>query len=111
ARDLRQMIHMGPELEWTPPVVSTTAASGEGLEGLWGAIDEHRAHLEAEGGLRPARRARLLREVEGLVAERLRARARDALAGDDALGGDLLERRIDPYRAAAILTQRIAAAP
>ncbi|HZD18207.1 MAG TPA: methylmalonyl Co-A mutase-associated GTPase MeaB [Actinomycetota bacterium] len=108
-RDLTQMLRMGPELAWTPPVVSTAAAQGRGLDELWTAIEEHRGYLEASGELETGRRARLFREVEGLTAERLRARVRERLAAEDAIGLDLLERRVDPYRAAAILTGRLSA--
>ena len=111
ARDLVQMIRMGPELGWTPPVVRTAAAEGEGLQELWGAIGDHHAHLEVSGGLAAGRRARLLREVESLAAEQLRMQLREPLGQDESLADDLVERRIDPYRAAAILTRRIAARP
>jgi LAO/AO transport system kinase len=106
-RDLRQMLHLGAELPWTPPVVKTSATTGEGMNELWDAVDEHRAHVEASGELAAGRRARLLREVETLTAERLRAAVRELLSSDTALADDLAERRLDPYRAAAILADRV----
>ncbi len=111
ARDLHQMIRMGPELAWTPPVVQTAAFTGDGTRELWEAIAAHRAHLEESGALGDARRTRLLREVEGLASERLRGRIRQALADDDALAGELVSRRTDPYAAAAILIERILSSP
>jgi LAO/AO transport system kinase len=111
ARDLRQMIRMGPELEWTPPVVLTTAATGDGLDELWTAIEDHRTFLRAGGRLLELRRERLVHEVESLVAERLRERTRSALDADAALVDDLAERRVDPYATAAILVERIAGEP
>jgi LAO/AO transport system kinase len=110
-RDLRQMIRMGPTAPWTPPVVQTAAATGEGTEGLWDAIEEHRAHLEATGALEAGRRSRLVREVESLTAERLRGEIRRLLADDRELADALAARRVDPYRAAAILMQRAPAGP
>jgi LAO/AO transport system kinase len=110
ARDLRQMIRMGAEASWTPPVVLTTAASGDGLDELWSAIESHRAHLR-EGGLEDRRRERLAREVASLATERLRARVTAELGEDPTLLDDLTARRVDPYRAAAILTARIAGEP
>ncbi|HSJ50191.1 MAG TPA: methylmalonyl Co-A mutase-associated GTPase MeaB [Actinomycetota bacterium] len=110
ARDLRQMIRMGPMAEWSPPVVATAAASGEGIDDLMSAIDEHRAHLEETGRVTERRRLRLVREVESLASEQLRERIREALGRDDELAGDLVERRVDPYRAAAILASRAPAA-
>lgn len=110
-RDLRQMIHMGPPAGWTPPVVRTAAATGQGTEGLWDAIEEHRAHLEETGALEAGRRSRLVREVESLTAERLRGEIRRLLAEDRELADALAARRVDPYRAAAILMQRAPAWP
>ncbi len=107
ARDLEQMLRMGPERGWTPPVVRTVAASGEGVDDLWDSIGAHREHLDASNGLERLRRDRLLREVEGLALEGTRARAHVALSNDPELIEGLLTRRIDPYRAAAILGRRL----
>jgi LAO/AO transport system kinase len=107
-RDLQQMIRMGSEVQWTPPVVSTSASTGGGIDDLWAAIEDHRSHLESTGGLVRHREKRLLDEVEGLATERLRTRIRALLEEDPALTRDLLERRRDPYSAAATLTERAA---
>ncbi len=108
-RDLEQMLRLGPELAWTPPVVRATAAAGEGVDALWGAIEGHRAHLEATGLLARGRRERLLREVESLTVEELRERVRALLDADADLADALLERRTDPYLAASLLMERAAA--
>jgi LAO/AO transport system kinase len=109
-RDLEQMIRMGPERGWTPPVVPTAAATGRGTDELWDAVDAHRHHLEASGGLARNRRERLVREVEAITAERLRVRVARLLGEADRLAEDLLARRTDPYAAAAILAERVASA-
>jgi LAO/AO transport system kinase len=106
-RDLHQMIRMGPELGWVPPVMRTAAATGEGIVELWEVIQDHRAYLERSGALDAVRRTRLVREVESLTAERLRGEVRALLQADLELSGDLVGRRVDPYRAAAILTERV----
>lgn len=105
-RDLHQMIRMGAELAWTPPVVATAAALGEGIGELWEAIEGHRAHLASTGGLEAGRRERLLREVESLAAERARGRIREMLGKDEELARALSAREVDPYRAAASLMAR-----
>ena len=105
-RDLEQMLRLGPELWWTPPVVRVTAASGEGVTDLWASIEDHRSALEGSERVREGRGSRLLREVESLTVEELRGRIRHLLATDHELSGDLLERRTDPYRAAALLMER-----
>ncbi len=111
-RDLNLMIRMGPETDWTPPVVRTSAATGEGVDELWDAIERHRAHQETTGTLARKRHRRVLEEVEGMVAERLRARAAAALDGPEGadLAAGLTARRIDPYAAAAALAERVATA-
>jgi hypothetical protein len=74
-------------------------------------VEAHRAHLESSGELARGRRDRLLREVESLALEGLRGRARELLRQDGSLVDDLVERRTDPYRTAAILEERIARGP
>jgi LAO/AO transport system kinase len=105
-RELRQMLHLGAARDWDPPVLTTSATTGEGIDEVWEAIESHRAHLEASGALGAKRRARLLREVEALAAARFRLGAARALEADAALADDLVERRKDPYGAAAMLVER-----
>ncbi|GIU98693.1 MAG: transporter [Actinomycetota bacterium] len=107
AADLEQMLRLGPPLAWTPPVVKTAAATGEGIEDLWEAIRAHRAHLEATGELERARRRRLVREVESLAVESLRTRVRTLLDVERDLVEDVMARRVDPYRAAARIVERL----
>ncbi len=99
-RDLEQMIRMGPPLDWTPPVVSTSAATGAGVEELWHEIARHREHAEATGRLDERRRERLLREVAALAGERVRGIVRRRLDTDRALVEGLVSRRTDPITAA-----------
>jgi LAO/AO transport system kinase len=109
-KDLRGMLRMGPKLDWVPPIVKTSVVAGDGIDALWDAIDRHRAHQEATGGLASKRRRRILEEVEAMVAFRLRARTADLLGQTEAaLADDLVARRLDPYRAADILLRRVGA--
>ena len=107
-RELTQMLHLGPARDWDPPVLSATATEHEGVEDLWEAIEAHRAHVAARGALGEKRRRRLMQEVEALAAERFRLIATEALEADPALANDLVERRLDPYEAAAMLVRRAA---
>lgn len=109
-REVHQMLHLGAKRDWEPPVITTTATQREGIGEVWSAIEAHRAHVEASGALEAKRRARLVREVESLAAERFRVVASRVLLGDAVLTGDLAERRIDPYRAAAMLVAMAAEA-
>lgn len=109
ARDLRQMLGMGAPRDWSPPVLRTTATSKEGIAELWAAIDSHRAHMVATGGVEARRRARLRGEVESLAAARFRTRVAAAFDAAPTIADDLAARRVDPYRAAAILEATAAA--
>ncbi len=109
-RELRQMLHLGAARPWEPPILQTSALGHEGIEELRSAILDHRTFLSDSGSLKTKRRARLLREVESLAAARFRVKAAIALTADGALADDLVSRRVDPYRAAAILAGETAAA-
>lgn len=65
--------HEHPD-EWTPPVLRTVAAKGEGTGEVVGALDRHFAYLESSGVLAARRRARLRERVVDVVEERVRMR-------------------------------------
>ena len=111
ARDLEAMIRLGGEREWVAPVVATTATDGRGVEDVWDAIVRHRAFLEQDDRLAESRRRQLAVEVAGLATERARGRVAEALDADPALAADVEARRIDPYRAAGVVVERVAGAP
>ncbi|MDQ4005276.1 MAG: methylmalonyl Co-A mutase-associated GTPase MeaB [Actinomycetota bacterium] len=108
-RDLETMLRLGPDLPWTPPVVKTSVQTHDGIDDLWEAVQAHRKHLESTGGLEERRRARLLHEVEAMVAERLRERAASLLEEGalESMADDLVRRRIDPYTAADTLVETL----
>jgi LAO/AO transport system kinase len=108
-RDLEVMLKLGPDLAWTPPVIRTSTQTHEGISDLWEAIERHRKHLESTGELDRRRRRRILREVEDMVSVRIRSRAADLLErGElDQVADDLMARKIDPYRATAMLMEQV----
>ncbi|HXJ66710.1 MAG TPA: methylmalonyl Co-A mutase-associated GTPase MeaB [Actinomycetota bacterium] len=107
ARELELMVKMGAarDVDWTPPVVRTSAATGEGVDDLWSAIEAHARHLEETGALERNRRARLLAEVETLASQRVRERVHAAIEADPDLAERIARREVDPYRAAALLLE------
>ena len=100
-RDLDRMLDLTGASGWRPPIVATTAATGDGVADLWSAIGEHRAHLTASGDLEVRRAARVADELTEIVAALLRERAKRA-AGDhlDRLAAQVAARTIDPWTAA-----------
>jgi LAO/AO transport system kinase len=106
-RDLRQMLELGGDREWDPPVVRAIAMEREGIDALWSAVLGHREFLEATGALAKRRRARLREEVRAIAVARLEAEldARCREPGFDTVMARVESRELDPYRAAAIVME------
>jgi len=104
-RELKQMLHLGAARGWEPPVLRTDSLKEVGIAELWETVEAHHAYLASSGDLETKRRARIMREVESLVAERFRVQVARALEADPGLTEDLAAYRMDPYRAATILAE------
>ena len=105
-RDLESMLDMSMGMgEWRPPVVMTSAATGDGVDGLWSAIGDHRSYLAKSGELERRRSRRLLDELRRVMISSIERDVRSAEAGEtyDRITGALLRRELDPYDAAAEL--------
>lgn len=105
-RDLERMLDMagpsGGSAGWRPPVVMTSATSGEGLGDLWSTITDHRANLSESGELAERRRRRAADEITRMVAARLTEQARSLASGERAsrLAAEVARGRTDPWSAA-----------
>ena len=104
--DLNHMLHDGPEREWTPPVVTTVASDGDGVEELWEAVRSHQQHLAGEPGVAVAHR-QAEREVRVAMVELLAGQARERVDESDieAAVVEVVARRLDPWTAAAVLLE------
>lgn len=103
-RELAQMLDLGADRPWRPPIVQTVAVRDEGIAELWQAVSAHRVHLMESGELEERREGRARHELESAVAMSLRAR----IAGEDGalsneLLADVIARRVDPWHAAEAL--------
>lgn len=110
-RDLDNMLDMNMAMgEWRAPIVLTTASTGEGIDDLWQALDDHHAYLERSGELAARRRRRLLDELAEIVVRRLERNVRSLAGGErwEQVSEDLVERRTDPYSAAERLIEELA---
>ncbi|MBQ0823491.1 methylmalonyl Co-A mutase-associated GTPase MeaB [Microvirga terrae] len=56
---------------WTPPVLTISGLTGQGLDEVWDKVKDHRARLEATGELAAKRRAQDTKWMWALVHERL----------------------------------------
>ncbi|MBI3522541.1 MAG: methylmalonyl Co-A mutase-associated GTPase MeaB [Chloroflexi bacterium] len=101
-RDLATMLSLGKgRLEFTPPIVRTSAQSGEGIAELVAAIAKHR-EWAARSGERERRRLAAARgEIEALLREELVRRLRGRVGADrvDDIVKRVAARSLDPYTA------------
>jgi LAO/AO transport system kinase len=113
-RDLRHMLGLGESRQpgdWRPPVLTTVAARGEGLDDLLAAVDKHRAWLEEGGRLRARRVRRAADEVEAIALTTLRSRIGDLRSGDalERAAAEVVDGHTDPYAAADRLVEAVTA--
>src|SRR5690606_35457875 len=84
ASELRHMISLAPQGDgdaWKPPVILTVASTGQGIDDLVAAIEQHREYLKDRDTLARRRRQLVERHLGELVSERLLAALQRA-AGD-----------------------------
>jgi LAO/AO transport system kinase len=99
-RDLRNMIALArhPMGDWKPPIVSTVAVKGEGIDELVSRLAEHWSWLNSAGELKKRRLARAREELTALAFAELRGRL--AASRLDELAGRVADGTLDPFQAA-----------
>lgn len=103
-RDLRGMIALADRADddWKPPIVTTIAVRGDGIDELTGKLDAHWSWLDKSGERERRRLARAREEIAALALAALRGRMA-RLPGGSALGplaARVADGQIDPYAAA-----------
>jgi len=76
AAEYRAALHIisaGSEL-WTPPVVTFSGLTGDGIAELWKRITEHRERMSAAGALAARRREQQVKWMWAMLEERVTAR-------------------------------------
>jgi LAO/AO transport system kinase len=94
---------------WTPPVATYSALTGEGIADLWASVLDHRARMTESGELAARRRAQQVKWMWAMLEDRMFARLRS----DPALRARLprLEAAVaDGRMSAAVAVDEIAAA-
>ncbi|MDO8878469.1 MAG: methylmalonyl Co-A mutase-associated GTPase MeaB [Pseudolabrys sp.] len=78
AADFRSALHiLAPRtLTWSPPVVTFSALTGAGIDGLWAKVIEHKEKMTASGELATIRRQQQVKWMWTLLEERLSVRLR-----------------------------------
>jgi LAO/AO transport system kinase len=108
-REIRGVLSLAPQRGWRVPIVKTEAHRGDGVEELVERLDEHRAHIEAEGTLSERRKRNLRNEVVAICTARMRRKLEADLHEDEEfqrLLDQVAERRIDPASAATEILAR-----
>ena len=84
-RDLEHMLDLASVSDdgWRPPIVSTVASTGSGIDEVVDAIAAHRAWLAEGGRLDAKRAARLCDELVAILSERVVEQVRGLRAGED----------------------------
>jgi LAO/AO transport system kinase len=84
-----------------PVLVETNAEEGEGINGLWQAIQDHRTRL-GEAGLQKRRRKNLGHEIAAIAASRATLSFEQAMRSKDGrrLLDDVTDRTLDPLQGA-----------
>jgi len=108
--DIEAVLNMNPEEKWRPPVVKTTATTGDGTRELLDKIEQHRSYLKS-GALKTRRR----RMVETELVEAIREKATESIIDRlkqkgrlDEIVDEILARKTDPYSAAdRLLAERL----
>ena len=89
---------------WTPPVILTVAAKGDGVAELMEALDRHHAWLAASGTLDARRRRRLLDRTREVVERATRRWIWDETRADERIAerlDEIVAGRVSPYEVAA----------
>ncbi len=102
ARDLAQMLTLGKgRTPWKPPVLRTSATSGDGIPELIAAIARHRTWSEESGEHARRREGAARAEVESVLREALLRRLAERVGPEkiDLAVARVARREIDPYSA------------
>jgi LAO/AO transport system kinase len=108
--EVRSILALDTDEGWRPPIVLTEAVKGEGIEELWGRIEEHRRYLE-ENDLLAERRARnLAGEVYAVASSRAKGHLEQAVADDPELRrllDEVQRRELDPLTAVREILEKV----
>jgi LAO/AO transport system kinase len=113
-KEIRAMQSLGAPREtpdnWTAPVVRTIGTSGEGVDALFGAIEQRREWLAQNGRLEARRKAYWHRRIEGMMRQALLKEARAHGLTEQQLAAHaerIASGEEDPYRLVPALVSQL----
>ena len=100
ARELSMMLSLGEQKEWMPPIVTTTATTGDGFDVLWDKINEHIEYLGSDL-LNELRLKRINYELENQVSQKLFTKKIMQIGNNKLakMAKKIISREIDPISA------------
>ena len=108
--EVRSILALDKSSEWKPPIVLTTATSGENVAELWEKIEAHRAYLEQSGKLEERRGRNLAGEVFAVASARAKRHLEHAVADDPELRrllDEVQRRELDPLSAVREILEKV----
>ncbi|HIN06990.1 MAG TPA: methylmalonyl Co-A mutase-associated GTPase MeaB [Dehalococcoidia bacterium] len=104
ATNITSMLQLGHNrTDWAPPVMLTTAQSGQGIDEVWEKIQEHKQHLTDSGELTKRRGLNRQKEFLETVQEEMTRRLKARIEQDPTLIANLdriANKESEPYSAA-----------
>ena len=104
ATNITSMLQLGHNrTDWAPPVMLTTAQSGQGIDEVWGKIQEHKQHLTDSSELTNRRGLNRQKEFLETVQEEMTRRLKERVEQDPTLIATLdqiARKESEPYSAA-----------
>jgi LAO/AO transport system kinase len=108
--EVRSILALDKSSAWKPPIVLTTATSGENVAELWEKIEAHRAYLEQSGQLEERRGRNLAGEVFAVASARAKRHLEHAVADDPELRrllDEVQRRELDPLSAVREILEKV----
>jgi GTPase len=108
--EVRSILALDTDEGWQPPIVLTEAIKGEGIDELWGKIEDHRAYLQDNALLAERRARNLAGEVFAVASARAKGHLEQAVGDDPELRRllDAVQRReLDPLTAVHEILEKV----
>ena len=108
--EVRSILSLDTDEGWRPPIVLTEAVQGEGVEELWGKIEEHRRYLEENDLLAERRAQHLAGEVFAVASARAKNHLEQAVKDSPELLrllGEVQRRELDPLSAVREILEKV----
>ena len=110
--EILMMLEMSDRRDgWTPPLLRTTATTGEGVEELVEAIFDHYRYLEENGLLEKKAKERIIAELMEIINRQVGVAVTRALQEDpemiDLMGKLVETREIDPHSGARMVIEHL----